>query len=211
MRSTFRSIAAQITILALVLMTSPVSAMDSTGGATLEGLLVDVDGTPAAGYRVHLIDDEGTPMAQATAGEDGLYSFSGVPAGEYAMGIENTGGQMAPTTLIDQKTETSPLGRSAVNEGFPIRACELINTLDAPYYIERVSVTTPGKIRKAKKAIHKAFQYQREGRGYTFVEVVSTCPTNWGMNSPDSMKWAADNMEPIFPLGVFRDQGAEQK
>jgi len=111
MRSSFRSIAAQLTILALVLMISPVSAMDSTSGATLEGLLVDVDGTPAAGYRVHLIDDAGTPMAQATAGEDGLYSFSGVPAGEYAMGIENASGQMAPVAAPPLRLGESELAR----------------------------------------------------------------------------------------------------
>ena len=111
MRSSFRSIAAQITILALVLMISPVSAMDSTGGATLEGLLVDVDGTPAAGYRVHLIDETGTPTAQATADEQGLYSFSGVPAGEYALGIENDGGQLAPVAAPPLRLGGSELAR----------------------------------------------------------------------------------------------------
>jgi 2-oxoglutarate ferredoxin oxidoreductase subunit beta len=122
-----------------------------------------------------------------------------------------TGGQMAPTTLVNQKTETSPLGRSVKNEGYPIRACEMINTLEAPYYIERVSINTPAKIRKAKKAILKAFTYQKEGRGFTFVEVVSNCPTNWGLTPPDSMKWSAENMEPVFPLGVFRDKGATKE
>jgi 2-oxoglutarate ferredoxin oxidoreductase subunit beta len=122
-----------------------------------------------------------------------------------------TGGQMAPTTLVDQKTETTPYGRKVQNEGYPIRVCEMLNTLEAPYYIERVSINTPAKIRKAKKAILKAFTYQKEGRGFTFVEVVSTCPTNWGLTPPDAMKWSADNMEPVFPLGLFRDKGAEKE
>ena len=86
----------------------------------------------------------------------------------------------------------------------------MLATLEAPYYIERVSVTSPAKIRKAKKAIFKAFKYQVENRGYTFVEVLSTCPTNWGMSPINSMKWAAENMEKAFPLGVFRDRGAEE-
>lgn len=111
MRSSTRSIAAPITILALVLMISPVSAMGPTSGATLEGLLVDVDGTPATGYRVHLIDETGTPTAQATAGEDGLYSFSGVPAGEYALGIENASGQLAPVAAPPLRLGESELAR----------------------------------------------------------------------------------------------------
>ena len=111
MRSSFRSIVAQITILTLALMIFPVSAMDSTGGATLEGLLVDVDGTPAAGYRVHLIDDTGTPLAQATADEDGLYSFSGVPTGEYALGIENDRGQLAPVAAPPMRLGENELAR----------------------------------------------------------------------------------------------------
>ncbi|RKY28986.1 MAG: 2-oxoglutarate oxidoreductase [Planctomycetota bacterium] len=121
-----------------------------------------------------------------------------------------TGGQMAPTTLVDQKTETTPYGRKPSNEGFPIKACEMLATLDAPYYIERVSVATPAKIRRAKKAIFKAFNYQVEERGFTFVEVISTCPTNWGMSPPDAMKWSVEHMEKVFPLGVFRDKGAEK-
>ena len=117
-----------------------------------------------------------------------------------------TGGQMAPTTLIDQKTETSPYGRSLANEGSPIRACELLATLERPYYIERTSIATPAKIRQTKKAILKAFQNQVDGKGFSMVEVLSTCPTNWGMKPTDSMKWCVDSMEKVFPLGVYRDK-----
>jgi 2-oxoglutarate ferredoxin oxidoreductase subunit beta len=86
----------------------------------------------------------------------------------------------------------------------------MLATLDAPYYIERVSVATPAKIRRAKKAVFKAFNYQAEERGFTFVEIISTCPTNWGLSPPDAMKWADEHMEKVFPLGVFRDRAAEK-
>ncbi len=120
-----------------------------------------------------------------------------------------TGGQMAPTTLPDMKTTTSPYGRKTDDVGFPIKVCELLNTLEAPYYIERVSLLSPADILKAKNAVKKALQYNKEGKGFTIVELLSTCPTNWGMTAVDSLKWAKDKMLPFFPLGKLRDRGEE--
>ncbi len=118
-----------------------------------------------------------------------------------------TGGQMAPTTLPEMKTTTSPYGRKTDDVGMPIKVCELLNTLSAPYFIERVSLLSPADIIKAKKAVKKALQYNKEGKGFTFVELLSTCPTNWGISPVDSLKWAKDNMLPFFPIGQFRDEG----
>ncbi|MBI9032029.1 2-oxoglutarate oxidoreductase [bacterium] len=120
-----------------------------------------------------------------------------------------TGGQMAPTTLPEMKTSTSPYGRKTDDVGFPIQVCELLNTLQAPYYIERVSLLSPADILKAKKAVKKALTYNKEGRGFTIVELLSTCPTNWGMTAIDSLKWAKEKMVPYFPIGKLRDRGEE--
>ena len=120
-----------------------------------------------------------------------------------------TGGQMAPTTLVGQKTTTSPNGRDEDWCGSPIRICEMLSTLEGTYYVERVALDTPGHINQAKKAIKKAFQYQMEGKGYCLVEVLSTCPTNWSMSPVESMDWLKENMIPYYPLGVFKDKGAE--
>lgn len=123
-----------------------------------------------------------------------------------------TGGQMAPTTLVGQVTQTSPYGRNAATQGYPIRVCEMLSTLEGPAYIERVSVDTVKNIKNAKKAIKKAFQYQMEGKGFTLVEVVSTCPTNWGMSPVDAIKWLQENMLEHYPLGVYCDvEGGETK
>ena len=116
-----------------------------------------------------------------------------------------TGGQMAPTSLPNQVTQTSPYGRDVATAGNPIRVSELLNALDGPAYIERVCVDTPKNVRKAKKAIKKAFQNQIDGVGYSFIEVVSTCPTNWGMTPQDAFEWMRVNMLPYYPLGVVRD------
>ena len=116
-----------------------------------------------------------------------------------------TGGQMAPTTLAGQVTQTSPYGRDPKTQGNPIRVSEMLATLDGPAYIERVTVDTVPNIKKAKAAIKKAFQLQMEGKGYTLVEVVSTCPTNWGMSPEESFQWMRDNMLPHYPLGVYKD------
>lgn len=115
-----------------------------------------------------------------------------------------TGGQMAPTTLIDQKTTTSPYGRSKKDAGSPIKMSEMLSTLDGVAYIARVSVHDPKHINQAKKAIKKAFQYQMEGRGYTMIEVVSNCPTNWGMTPLESLEWLEENMLPAYPLGDLK-------
>lgn len=120
-----------------------------------------------------------------------------------------TGGQMAPTSLPNQVTQTSPYGRDVATAGYPVRVCELLSSLDGVAYLERVTVDSPKNIRKAKKAIKKAFEYQVNGVGYTLVEVVSTCPTNWGMTPQQSFDWMRENMLPYYPLGVYKDVVAE--
>jgi len=122
-----------------------------------------------------------------------------------------TGGQMAPTTLIGQKTKTSPFGREAETAGKPLRMCELLSGLDGPYYIERVSVHDAKHVIKAKKALKNALQYQRAGKGYTFIEVLSMCPTNWGMISLQAAEWVKEHMVEYYPLGVYKDKGKEGK
>ncbi len=115
-----------------------------------------------------------------------------------------TGGQMAPTTLIGQKSTTSQSGRDPVKNGFPIRIAEMIATLDGAVYVERVSVDTPANVRKAKAAIKKAFEIQMQGLGFTLVEVLSTCPTNWGIPPVMALQWLRDNMMPYYPIGNFK-------
>ena len=121
-----------------------------------------------------------------------------------------TGGQMAPTSLPGQVTQTSPYGRDLKTQGYPIRVCEMLSALDAPYYIERVAVNNVKNVLKAKKAIQKAFQNQIDGKGFSLIEVVSACPTNWGMTPQKALKWVEDNMIPYYPLGVYRDKDAEE-
>ncbi|MBR3932844.1 MAG: 2-oxoglutarate oxidoreductase [Clostridia bacterium] len=122
-----------------------------------------------------------------------------------------TGGQMAPTTLPGQVTQTSPYGRDPKTQGNPIRVSEMLATLDGPAYIERVTVDTIPHIKQAKAAIKKAFQMQLEGKGFSLVEVVSTCPTNWGMSPQESFQWMRDNMLKKYPLGVYKDITAEEE
>jgi len=122
-----------------------------------------------------------------------------------------TGGQMAPTTLPGQVTETSPYGRDVKTAGFPIRVSEMISTLDGAVYVERVSVDTVPNVLKAKKAIKKAFELQLKGVGFTFVEVLSICPTNWGLSPIESLNWLRENMIPYYPLGVKKDTVEEAK
>jgi len=122
-----------------------------------------------------------------------------------------TGGQMAPTTLPGQVTETSPYGRDVKLAGNPIRISEMLATLDGPAYIERVSVHNVANVMKAKKAIKKAFEYQIEGKGFTLIEVLSICPTNWGLSPQESIKWLEKNMLPYYPLGVKKDIASEVK
>jgi 2-oxoglutarate ferredoxin oxidoreductase subunit beta len=120
-----------------------------------------------------------------------------------------TGGQMAPTTLPSQVTQTTPYGRDVKTAGYPIRMCEMLSTLDGVAYAERVTVDCVKNVLSAKKAIHKAFDNQIKGLGFSIVEVVSTCPTNWGLSPADSLQWLRDNMLPYYPLGVYKDSTAE--
>ncbi len=122
-----------------------------------------------------------------------------------------TGGQMAPTSLPGQVTQTSPYGRDIKTQGFPIKVAELLSALDGPEYIERVAVNNVKNVNKAKKAIKKAFQNQIEGKGFSLVEVVSSCPTNWGMTPSKALQWVEEKMIPYYPLGVYRDKSAEKK
>jgi len=122
-----------------------------------------------------------------------------------------TGGQMAPTSLPGQVTQTSPYGRDTAHCGYPVKVSEMLSQLEGPQYIERVAVTSVAGIRKAKKAILKAFQNQIDGKGFSLVEVISTCPTNWGMTPEKAMQWANENMLPYYPLGVYRDRDAAAK
>lgn len=122
-----------------------------------------------------------------------------------------TGGQMAPTTLVGMKTTTSPMGRVAANDGFPVRVSELLAGLEGPTYIERVALYDNKTRAKARKAIRKALQNQVEGRGFSLVEVLSPCPTGWGVTPVDSLKWIEENLIPNFPLGVFKDISAERE
>jgi 2-oxoglutarate ferredoxin oxidoreductase subunit beta len=125
--------------------------------------------------------------------------------GNYGM----TGGQMAPTTLPGQKTTTTPSGRNVKEAGNPIRVCEMLATLDGPAYIERVSVDSPKNVLAAKKAIRKAFQNQIDGKGFSFVEALSLCPTDWRMTPLQAVDWVRDHMMKYYPLGVYK--GRSQK
>ncbi len=120
-----------------------------------------------------------------------------------------TGGQMAPTSLPGQVTQTSPYGRDVKTVGYPIKVCELLSALDAPYYIERVAVNNVKNVMSAKKAIKRAFQNQVDGKGFSLIEVVSSCPTNWGMTPEKALKWVETDMIPYYPLGVYRDKSKE--
>lgn len=118
-----------------------------------------------------------------------------------------TGGQMAPTSLPGQITQTSPYGRDTKTAGNPVRVCEMLATLDGPSYIARVSLDSVKNIREAKKAIKKAFEYQLQGKGLSLVEILSTCPTNWGMTPVEAMERVRNEMIPYYPLGVYKDTG----
>ncbi|MBP5275881.1 MAG: 2-oxoglutarate oxidoreductase, partial [Lachnospiraceae bacterium] len=116
-----------------------------------------------------------------------------------------TGGQMAPTSLPGQVTQTSPYGRDVKTAGYPIRVCELLSTLSGTALAQRVTVDSVAHVREAKKAIKKGFENQINKRGYSIIEVVSTCPTNWGLSPKEAMNWLRDNMLPYYPLGVYKD------
>ncbi len=114
-----------------------------------------------------------------------------------------TGGQMAPTTLPGQKTTTSPRGRNVESAGYPIRVAELLSSLSGVAYIARVSATSPANVTKAKRAVRKAFETQINGKGFSLVEFLSTCPINWGMSPLEAMKWVDDKMSVYYPLGDY--------
>ena len=122
-----------------------------------------------------------------------------------------TGGQMAPTSLPGMVTQTSPYGRNTDIEGFPVRVCEMLSTLDGTTYAERVAVNNVKNINNAKKAIKKAFQNQIDKKGFSIVEVLSTCPTNWGLDPVKALGWLEENMLPYYPLGVYKDKTEEVK
>ena len=121
-----------------------------------------------------------------------------------------TGGQMAPTSLPGQVTQTSPYGRDPKLTGLPVKVAELLSALDAPTYIERVAVNNVKNVKNAKKAILKAFRNQVEGRGFSLIEVISSCPTNWGMTPDKALAWVEEKMIPYYPLGVYRDKTKEE-
>lgn len=139
-------------------------------------------------------------MSAANRGENFCVIF--INNGTYGM----TGGQMAPTTLVGMKATTAPNGRDPAIHGHPMHICEIMNQLVAPVYLERVSCHTPKHVLQTKRAIKKAFQNQLDGKGFSLVEVVSNCPTNWGVSPLESLEFIEEKMLKEFPLGVFRDQ-----
>ena len=122
-----------------------------------------------------------------------------------------TGGQMAPTSLPGQVTQTSPYGRDVKHCGWPVKVCEMLAQLEGPEYLERVAVNNVKNIRNAKRAIQKAFENQINKKGFSLIEVISSCPTNWGMTPQKALQWIDDNMIPYYPLGVYKDRSAEQE
>lgn len=115
-----------------------------------------------------------------------------------------TGGQMAPTTLLGQVTTTSPYGRDKDREGYPIRIAEILAPFEGAAYVSRVAINNPANVVRAKRAIKKAFEVQLQGTGFSLVEILSTCPTNWGLGAVEAMKWLEDNMIPYYPLGDLK-------
>jgi 2-oxoglutarate ferredoxin oxidoreductase subunit beta len=121
-----------------------------------------------------------------------------------------TGGQMAPTTMPEQVTQTSPYGRDIQTAGYPIRVCEMLATLDGVAFAERVAVDNVPNIRKAKKSIQKALRIQDQKKGFSIVEILSICPTNWGMSAADALSWLDTKMKPYYPTGVYKDITASE-
>ena len=122
-----------------------------------------------------------------------------------------TGGQMAPTSLPGQVTQTSPYGRDVATAGYPVKVSEMLSTLDGPEFIARVAVNNVKNVKEAQKAIKKAFENQINNKGFSLVEVVSSCPTNWGMTPVDALKWVDEKMIPYYPLGVYKDRSAKKE
>ena len=121
-----------------------------------------------------------------------------------------TGGQMAPTSLVGQVTQTSPYGRDPKLCGYPVRVCEMLSQLEGPAYLSRVTVNSVKHVNEAKRAIRKAFENQINGVGFSLVEVLSSCPTNWGLTPEKALEWLNDNMIPYYPLGVYKDKFAKE-
>ena len=143
-------------------------------------------------------------LSAANRGENFTVIF--VNNGIYGM----TGGQLAPTTLVGMKATTAPGGRDPKEHGYPMHMCELMNQLTAPYYLERTSCNTPANVNRTKAAIKKAFRNQLEGKGFSMVEIVTSCPTNWGLDPLDALDFLEQKMFKEFPLGVIRDRSKEE-
>jgi len=122
-----------------------------------------------------------------------------------------TSGQMAPTTLPGQSSTTTPYGRDVKTQGYPLKVCEMLATIDGVYYAERTSTDTTKNIAATKKALKKAFTYQSENKGFTIVEVLANCPTYWGKTALESLEWMKTDLIPYYPMGVYRDNGAQVK
>lgn len=142
-------------------------------------------------------------MSAANRGENISVIF--VNNGIYGM----TGGQLAPTTLVGMKATTAPKGRDPREHGYPMHVCEILNQLTAPYYLERTSCNNPANVARTKAAIRKAFQNQLDGKGFSLVEIVTSCPTNWGLEPLEALGFLEEKMFKEFPLGVIRDRDKE--
>ena len=142
-------------------------------------------------------------MSAANRGENISVIF--VNNGIYGM----TGGQLAPTTLVGMKATTAPMGRDPKEHGYPMHVCEILNQLTAPYYLERTSCNNPANVARTKAAIRKAFQNQLDGKGFSLVEIVTSCPTNWGLEPLEALGFLEEKMFKEFPLGVIRDKDKE--
>ena len=143
-------------------------------------------------------------MSAANRGEN----FTVIFANNQTYGM--TGGQMAPTTLIGQKSTTTPCGRDPQTTGYPLKMCELISVLEAPVFVARYALNSPKGVADAKKGIKKAFELQLAGKGFTFIELLTNCPTNWGMSPLDTLEYMNTNSIPYFVPGVYKDKEAEK-
>ena len=142
-------------------------------------------------------------MSAANRGEN----FTVIFANNQTYGM--TGGQMAPTTLIGQKSTTTPFGRDPQTTGYPLQMCELISVLKAPVFVARYALNSPKGVMDAKKGIKKAFELQLAGKGFTFIELLTNCPTNWGMSPLDTLDYMNTNTIPYFKPGIYKDEEAE--
>jgi 2-oxoglutarate ferredoxin oxidoreductase subunit beta len=142
-------------------------------------------------------------MSAANRGEN----FTVIFANNQTYGM--TGGQMAPTTLVGQKSTTTPFGRDPMTTGYPLKMCELISVLEAPVFVARYALNTPKGVMDAKKGIKKAFELQMAGKGFTFVELLTNCPTNWGMSPLDTLDYMTTNTIPYFKPGIYKDKEGE--